>query len=203
MAQRRPRIHLMAVDRHIIKRRAPYRAVLCLGSACLIGGTAWCGQSAADPANATPKAVPAAPAKAKPKPLVKGTAKAVRHTTYRPTRFSRRAELHYGLIWGVDSLNVKWVESGELIRFNYRVVDAERAQALNDKKSEPSLIDPQAGVSLVIPQMENVGTLRQSMDAEEGNSYWMTFSNKGRLVKRGDHVNIVIGQFRADGLVVD
>lgn len=189
-----------------MKRGAPYRAVLCLGSACLIGGTAWADQPAADPAKATAdqtKAVPAAPAKAKPKPPVKHTAKAVRHTTYRPTRFSRRAELHYGLIWGVDSLNVKWVESGELIRFNYRVVDAERAQALNDKKSEPSLIDPQAGVSLVIPQMENVGTLRQSMDAEEGNSYWMTFSNKGRLVKRGDHVNIVIGQFRADGLVVD
>jgi hypothetical protein len=31
----------------------------------------------------------------------------------------------------------------------------------------------------------------------------MAFSNKGRLVKRGDSVNIVIGQFHADGLVVD
>jgi hypothetical protein len=31
----------------------------------------------------------------------------------------------------------------------------------------------------------------------------MAFSNKGRLVKRGDRVNVVIGQFRAEGLVVD
>jgi hypothetical protein len=31
----------------------------------------------------------------------------------------------------------------------------------------------------------------------------MAFSNKGRLVKRGDRVNVVIGKFRADGLVVD
>jgi hypothetical protein len=31
----------------------------------------------------------------------------------------------------------------------------------------------------------------------------MAFSNKGRLVKRGDRVSVVIGQFRADGLVVD
>jgi hypothetical protein len=31
----------------------------------------------------------------------------------------------------------------------------------------------------------------------------MVFSNKGRLVKRGDRVNIVIGQFQATGLVVD
>jgi hypothetical protein len=31
----------------------------------------------------------------------------------------------------------------------------------------------------------------------------MLFSNKGGYVKRGDKVNIVIGKFRADGLVVD
>jgi hypothetical protein len=31
----------------------------------------------------------------------------------------------------------------------------------------------------------------------------MVFSNKGRLVKRGDRVNVVIGEFRADGLGVD
>jgi len=31
----------------------------------------------------------------------------------------------------------------------------------------------------------------------------MAFSNKGRLVKRGDHVDVVIGNFQAQGLVVD
>ena len=51
--------------------------------------------------------------------------------------------------------------------------------------------------------MENIGKLRQSTPAEEGKSYWIAFSNKGRRVKRGDHVSVVIGQFRADGLVVD
>jgi len=33
--------------------------------------------------------------------------------------------------------------------------------------------------------------------------YWMAFSNKGRLVKRGDRVDVVIGQFRAEGLTVE
>src|SRR5215468_3044008 len=70
---------------------------------------------------------PAAPAA---KPL------AVRQPAhYRPERFSRRAELHYGLIWGVDSLSVKWTEQGEIIRFAYRVLDGNKAQALNDKKA--------------------------------------------------------------------
>lgn len=125
------------------------------------------------------------------------------HTRYQPNRFAGRAGTYYRVVWGVDGLAVKWAESGELIRFSYRVVDEDRARALNDKKSEPALIAPRAGVSLAVPAMENVGQLRQSGDAEEGKSYWMAFSNKGRLVKRGDRVNIVIGQFRADGLVVD
>jgi hypothetical protein len=90
-----------------------------------------------------------------------------------------------------------------VIRFTYRVLDAGKAQPLNDKKSEPSLIDPRAGVKLVVPSMENVGQLRQTAAPEEGKSYWIVFSNKGRLVKRGDHVSVVIGAFHADGLVVD
>jgi len=82
-------------------------------------------------------------------------------------------------------------------------VDPDKAKALNDKKAEPALIDPQAGVKLVVPSLEKVGQLRQTTVPEEGKSYWMAFSNKGRHVKRGDRVSIVIGGFRADSLVVD
>jgi hypothetical protein len=124
-------------------------------------------------------------------------------THYTPNRFSHRAELHYGLIWGVDSLSVKWTESGEVIRFAYRVLDPDKAKVLNDKKAEPALIDPQAGVKLVVPSLEKVGQLRQSSTPVAGRAYWMAFSNKGRRVKRGDRVSVVIGNFRADGLVVD
>lgn len=122
---------------------------------------------------------------------------------YLPDRFAGRAGRYYKLVWGVDSLDVKLAESGELIRFAFRVLDPEKAKALNDKKLEPSLLDPQAGVSLVVPALEQVGQLRQGVPPEAGRSYWMAFSNKGRKVKHGDHVTIVIGEFRADGLVVD
>ncbi len=127
-----------------------------------------------------------------------------RPTRYLPNRFAGRAGArHYRVVWGIDSPSVKWTESGEMIRFSWRVLDAEKAKALNDKKSEPSLIDPKAGVSLVVPSMENIGQLRQSVLPEVGKSYWLAFSNKGRLVKRGDRVIVAIGAFRADGLVVD
>jgi len=122
---------------------------------------------------------------------------------YHPQRFSKRASEFYGLVWGVDSLSLRWTESGEVIRFSYRVLDADKAKILNDKKYDPVLVDPRAGVKLVVPSLEKVGQLRQSATPEAGKVYWMAFSNKGRLVKRGDRVNVVIGQFRAEGLVVD
>jgi len=121
---------------------------------------------------------------------------------YRTTQLSRKAQQYYNLVWGVDSLSVKSVESGEIIRFSYRVLDPNRANVLNDKKKDPSLIDPRAGVKLVVPSLEKIGQLRQSSTPEAGKVYWMAFSNKGRFVKPGHHVNVVIGNFRAEGLIV-
>jgi len=103
-------------------------------------------------------------------------------THYQANRFSKRAGLYYGLVWGVDSLGVKAVESGEIIRFTYRVLDANKAKALNSKKSEPFLIDPQARVRLVIPSLEKVGQLRRAGHRWRARLTWMAFSNKGRLV---------------------
>jgi hypothetical protein len=168
-------------------------------SRCQAAATAL-GQSGGQPAEGVQAPATQASKGAQPSAQAKRSATVSR---YRPDRFAGRAGSYYRLVWGVESLAVKWGESGEVIRFSYRVLDAEKAKVLNDKKNEPSLIDPQAGVRLVVPAMENVGQLRQSAPPENGKAYWMVFSNKGRLVKRGHHVAVVIGAFHADGLVVD
>jgi hypothetical protein len=98
---------------------------------------------------------------------------------------------------------VKSVEAGALIRFTYRVLDPEKAKPLNDEKNDPFLIDPKAGVKLVVPSLEKVGKLRQVSTPQASKVYWMTFSNKGGFVKTGDRVDIVIGNFHANGLVVE
>ncbi len=116
---------------------------------------------------------------------------------------SQRAEMYYQGAWGVDEFKVKYTESGEIVRFSYRVLDPAKAAALNDKRLEPALYDAQAGVKLVVPQMEKVGQLRQSSTAEAGKSYWMAFSNSGRRVRPGDRVTVEIGQFHAINLVVE
>ena len=121
----------------------------------------------------------------------------------RAVELSQHAIEHYQTIWGVDSFVVRSVESGQMIRFSYRVIDAEKAAAVNDKKATPYLIDEAAHVKLVVPMMEKVGQLRQSAAPESGKSYWMVFSNKGDFVKRGDRVSVEIGKFRVDGLVIE
>lgn len=128
---------------------------------------------------------------------------AVSTAHYHPERFAGRAGMYYRAIWGIDSISVKQAEAGEMIRFTYRVVDANKAQVLADKRLEPSLVDEKAHVKLVVPMMDKVGKLRQTSAPEVGKTYWMLFSNKGGYVKRGDHVNVLIGNFHANGLVVD
>jgi hypothetical protein len=167
------------------------RSCAVAGIAALLAGAA---ALAADPP--APAAAPTAPADA-------GNAAKKPASSFQPDRFAGKAGRYYAQAWGIDSLSVKLVESGELIRFSYRVIDPSLSAPLNDKRLTPSLIDQARGVSLVVPQMENVGMLRQTPAPKENKSYWLVFSNKGRLVKRGDRVDVVIGPFRASNLVVD
>ena len=157
------------------------------------GGQAAAGAGSKSPAT-TQSATPAQDAAARPAPAWQGA---------QANRLSRRAEMYYEGVWGVAELRVKVAESGELIRFNYRVLDPQKAAALNDKKLEPALLDAQAGVKLVVPQMEKVGKLRQESTPKPGMTYWMAFSNPTRAVKRGHRVDVVIGSFLANSLVVE
>jgi hypothetical protein len=131
------------------------------------------------------------------------TAKATVPSRYRPNQPSKRAGEYFDMIWGVQGLSVRAVESGALIRFSYRVLDPSKAAILNDKKVDAFLDAPSRGVRLSIPSLEKVGQLRQGATEVAGRSYWMAFSNPRRTVKRGDRVNVVIGHFRADGLMVE
>ena len=146
-------------------------------------------------------AASSSPAKSQASLTAKSPEAALPHR-YRQNRLAAKARQYYSLVWGIDTLSVKSVESGEIIRFTYRVLEPDKAKGLNEKKNEPSLIDPAAGVKLVVPSLEKVGKLRQSSTPQAGKVYWMAFSNKGGYVKPGHRVDVVIGEFRAEGLVV-
>ena len=160
-----------------------------LSIAFIVAGLSLAAAAQAAPATA---AQPASPA-----------ASAARASRYRATGLPSRARTYYEMLWGVDSFGVKSVESGEMIRFTYRVLDPNKAAQLNDKHDQPALIDEKAGVKLSVPTLEKVGALRQSTNPEAGKVYWMVFSNKERYVKPGHRVSVVIGKFRVDNLLVE
>jgi len=135
------------------------------------------------------------PASVKPHPFVA--------SPYDAAFSSVHAKNYYLVRWGVDSMTAKAVPSDQLIRFSYRVLDDAKAKPLNAKEAAPQLIDEKSHVSLVVPTMDKVGQLRQSGIAEAGKTYWMVFSNRGNVVKRGSRVSVVIGDFRVSGLPVE
>lgn len=106
-------------------------------------------------------------------------------------------------IWGISDIHVRYTASGEMLRFSYRVADANKAKLLNDKKNEPSMIVLKTGSRLGVPETEKVGKLRQTSDPKNGREYWMVFTNVGKVVQPGDRVDIVVGTFRATDLIVE
>jgi hypothetical protein len=121
----------------------------------------------------------------------------------RQVKLGERAKLQYKAAWGVDKLKVQQTASGNLIRFSYRVTDPVQAKVLGEKSATPYMLGQRSRALLHIPVMDKVGPLRQSGVPVAGKEYWMTFSNKGNLVRPGDRVNVIIGSFHADGLVVE
>jgi hypothetical protein len=106
-------------------------------------------------------------------------------------------------LWGIDDVHVRSTASGALVRLSYRVVSADKAKILNSKDATPYLVDEQHGLALQVPVMEQVGQLRQVAAPQYGRDYWMAFSNKGRYLKSGNHVTLIVGNLRINGLVVE
>lgn len=128
---------------------------------------------------------------------------APRASPYMPVKVPQHAKNLYQMMRGVDNLSVRRTASGNLLRFSYRVTDPAVAQLLGDKNTMPYLYGEASHALLEVPVMDTIGQLRQTGPLEVGQEYWMVFSNKGHLIKAGDRVNVLIGTFHIDGLVVE
>ena len=105
--------------------------------------------------------------------------------------------------WGVDVVGVRRISSGQMLRFDYRILDPVKATGMQDKTVKPYLTDDATGTRLAVPAMENVGELRQTSTPVAGRTYFMIFGNPGGLVQSGARVSVVIGAFHAEGLIVE
>jgi hypothetical protein len=136
-------------------------------------------------------------------PVSPAADRAHKTSPYHGMKLSEKARDYYPAAWGVDHLRATYTSSGNLIRFSYRVLEPKLAKPLGDHESTPYLYAPRSHAMLQIPTMEKIGQLRQLNAAEANKEYWMVFSNKGNLVRPGERVNVIIGKFHADGLLVE
>lgn len=104
--------------------------------------------------------------------------------------------------WGIEITSLRMSAAGHMIDFRYRVLDAKKAEPLFARENKPYLIDEASQKVLSVPQTAKVGPLRTTGDIKEGSIYWMFFGNVPGLIKSGSKVTVVIGDFRAENLVV-
>jgi len=123
-------------------------------------------------------------------------------TAQAATSWAARYGEYYERTWGVEIVGVRRVSSGYMLEFRYRVLDPEKAKPLTDKTVRPYLHDEASGVTLSVPALEKVGEVRQTATPQADRSYYMLFGNPGQIVKPGNRVSVVIGKFRADGIIV-
>ena len=105
--------------------------------------------------------------------------------------------------WGIEILGVRATARGFMLDFRYRVLDPVKALPLLDRSAPRHVIDQRSGVKMPVPTSGKTGPMRQSSrTAEPGRVYFVIFTNPGQLVKPGDRVTVVVGDFRAENLVV-
>jgi len=104
--------------------------------------------------------------------------------------------------WGVEVLYVRTTAAGYMLEFRYKVLDPEKAKPLFERQIKPQLTHNESGSKLIVPTPAKTGALRNSNPPLANHTYWMFFANPGKLVKPGEHVNIEIGDFVAERLIV-
>jgi len=105
--------------------------------------------------------------------------------------------------WGVEVASIRLTANEHMIDYRYKIVDAAKAADLFKRQIKPQLIHQETGRVLAVPDTAKVGPLRNSNTPQEGKIYWMFFGNAEQLVKAGDKVTVVIGDFVVENLVVE
>jgi hypothetical protein len=107
--------------------------------------------------------------------------------------------------WGVRIESLRISAAGNLLDFRYRIIDPEKASYLVDRRNKAYIIEQKSGMVLSVPNTAKVGPLRQTVRyglPQKDKVYFILFGNP-HVVKHGDRMTVVIGDFRAENIVVE
>jgi len=104
--------------------------------------------------------------------------------------------------WGIEVVRLFLTSHGHMVDFRYRVIDPVKARPLFDPKVSAHLRDDATGRKLAVPEAPKTGRLRNTGLPEQGRIYFIIFQNQAGLLEKGDRASVVIGDFTAEGLLV-
>jgi len=104
--------------------------------------------------------------------------------------------------WGIKIESVRPTAGGRMLDFRFRVLDPSKARDLLSKGKKAFIVDQKRGKKLPVP-VTKTGPLRQTtLKPQAGRIYFVLFANGNGLVQEGDKVTVVIGDFRAENILV-
>ena len=116
---------------------------------------------------------------------------------------NQKQELYFERRYGIGQLRVHSISAGASVEFRCQVLDTEKAKALKDARAAPVMVERKTGTKLSVPATDNSGKPPQSAAPEAGQEYWLVFGNRGKIVKPGNLVDVVIGTVHMAGLIVE
>ncbi len=105
--------------------------------------------------------------------------------------------------FGIEVVALRDTAAGHMLDFRFRVTDLEKALLFFREDIKPYLVDQATGKSLTVPVPAKLGPMRPTgRNPKEGVTYWMFFGNPG-LIKPGDKVTIVVGDYKLEDMLVE
>jgi hypothetical protein len=104
--------------------------------------------------------------------------------------------------WGIRILSIRPTAAGHLLDLRFRVIDEGKAAGILSDEKKPFIIDQKSKLILPVPVTKS-GALRQTTTRpQKGRTYFFLFSNPQGLVREGTKVTLVIGDLRAEDIIV-
>jgi hypothetical protein len=107
--------------------------------------------------------------------------------------------------WGIELISLRLTAAGYMIDFRFHVLDAVKANIFFDHRLKPHLVVERSNAKLPIPMAAKVGAFRttnRGQNIKPNKTYYMVFGNPDAHVKSGEKVTMVIGDFKAENLIV-
>jgi hypothetical protein len=105
---------------------------------------------------------------------------------------------------GIEVVRIQQAVNGLMLDLRYRVTDSEKARKLLLQTTQLSLVDQASGTVLPVPNMANIGKLRNIPNSDDTKKvYWIFFNNPGGMVKPGSKVTLTIGNVKIKDITVE